>query len=175
LATTSKAFRGARPGPCFLDFVLGSTLRRFLLVGGVSYLVNQAALIVLYELILGGASRATIAGVWPVDVALLLASVLALEFSILVRFTLNDVWTFRDRGARSLAGRFYLFQVGSLLSPVVALVVVNVLTPMFGLDYLIANSLGILLGLAWNWYCSSQLVWRPVAVLTGTGSRSGNS
>jgi len=36
---------------------------------------------------------------------------------------------------------------------------VNVLTPAFGISYLLANSLGIAGGLAWNWVCSNRLVW----------------
>jgi putative flippase GtrA len=139
--------------------VAGSTLARFLLVGGVSYVVNQVLLSVLYEGAFVSLPRGdgTLAGAF--DLALFLASVIALEVSILVRFVLNDQWTFAGRHAKSLAARFYQSNFTSFGSPLISLAAVNILTPYFGVNYLIANSLGILLGLAWNWFWSVRLVW----------------
>ena len=127
------------------------TLQRFLVVGGVACCVNQTLLVALYA----------VAGL-----ALLPASVLALEASILVRFGLNDRWTFRGRCGRSVWVRFYRFNVSSFGSPLIALACVNLLTPLLGGSYLTANSLGIALGVGWNWLCSTRAVWtetrRPV-------------
>jgi len=120
------------------------TLRRFLLVGGLAYVLNQALLVAFYE----GAG-----------LGLLPASVLALEASILMRFGLNDRWTFRGRCVRPLWQRFYSSNLSSFGSPLIALACVNLLTPALGVSYLIANSIGIALGLGWNWLCSSRLVW----------------
>jgi putative flippase GtrA len=94
-----------------------------------------------------------------VDLPLLLASIIALEVSIIVRFALNDWWTFRDRRTKPLAARFYQSNFTSFGSPLISLATVNILTPYFGVSYLISNSLGILLGLAWNWFWSTRLVW----------------
>ena len=74
------------------DDLLHSTLARFLVVGGISYLVNQVLLFSLYE----GGFRSMTGANAPFDTGLLAASALALEASILVRFTLNDQWTFHD-------------------------------------------------------------------------------
>jgi len=136
-----------------------STLIRFLLVGGISYVVNQALLFLLYDrafasLPNGGDRLADI-----LDLPLLIASIIALEVSILVRFALNDRWTFRDRCTKPLAARFYQSNFTSFGSPLISLAAVNVLTPYFGVSYLVSNSLGILLGLAWNWFWSTRLVW----------------
>jgi putative flippase GtrA len=136
-----------------------STLLRFLVAGGVSYVVNQVLLVALYDgafasLPRGGEGVAS-AFDWP----LLLASTIALEISIIVRFALNDRWTFPDRRAKSLATRFYQSNFTSFGSPLICLAAVNVLTPYFGVSYLVSNSLGILLGLAWNWFWSTRLVW----------------
>ena len=120
------------------------TLRRFLVVGGVAYAVNQALLVALYA----GAG-----------LGLLPASVLALEASILVRSALNDRWTFRSRCRRPLRQRFYRSHVSSFGGPLIALACLNLLTPALGVSYLIANSVSIALGLAWNWLCSDRLVW----------------
>ena len=127
-----------------LQRLVSPTFLRFLAVGGATYLVNQALLVAFYE----GAG-----------LGLLAASVLALEASILVRFALNDRWTFRSRCRRSLWQRFYRSNVTSFGSPVIALACVNLLTPALGISYLVANSIGIALGLTWNWLCSSRVVW----------------
>jgi putative flippase GtrA len=136
-----------------------SRLARFLTVGGVSYVVNQALLFILYDHGFPPLLRASAASVGPFDSSLLLASLVALEISILVRFALNDCWTFRDRRGKSLAARFYQHNVSSFGSPVIALAAVNILTPLLGMSYLIANSIGILLGLAWNWFWSVRVIW----------------
>jgi putative flippase GtrA len=140
---------------------LRSTLARFLVVGGISYLVNQALLVAFYDGALASLSRSGFNG------PLLLSSAAALELSIIVRFLLNDVWTFRDRRAKSFATRFYQSNFTSFGSPLICLATVNLLTPLFGIDYLVSNSIGILLGLAWNWFCSVRYVWisqKPVPV-----------
>jgi putative flippase GtrA len=139
--------------------VARSTLARFLLVGGVSYVVNQVLLIALYDGAFASLPRGEERLAGTFDLPLLLASIIALEVSILVRFFLNDRWTFRDRHGKSLAARFYQSNFTSFGSPLISLAAVNVLTPQFGVNYLISNSLGILLGLAWNWFWSIRLVW----------------
>ena len=43
----------------------------------------------------------------------------------------------------------------------ISLLTVNILTPVFGINYLVSNSVGVMLGLAWNWGWSVRVVWRP--------------
>ena len=93
-----------------------------------------------------------------------MASVLAPEASILVRFGLNDRWTFRSRCGSPVWVRFYRFNLSSFGSPLIALACVNFLTPALGVSYLIANSVGIALGVTWNWLCSNRVVWSAQAV-----------
>lgn len=161
MATLSRQSARTPIGIGLITQAVEPALWRFLLVGGFSYLVNQATLVTLYILLFRGPSDAVVLNAWRLDMALLVASALALELSILVRFALNDLWTFRNRAALSWARRLYLFHASSLISPLIAIAVVNVFTPMLGLHYLLSNSIGIVLGLAWNWYCSSRVVWRP--------------
>ena len=143
------------------DAFAHSTLLRFMLVGGLSFVVNQALLVLLYE----GSFRSMAAAstpLGPLNVGLLLSSSLALEASILVRFVLNDGWTFRDCHGKPFWQRLMQSNLSSLGSPVICLTSVNVLTPLLGISYLIANSVGISIGLAWNWLWSSRVVWRRV-------------
>jgi len=114
---------------------------------------------VLYDHAFTALPRGPATLVGPFDSRLLLASVIAVEISIVVRFALNDRWTFQDRRRKSLTARFYQHNLGSLGSPIISLAAVNILTPLLGLSYLIANSLGILLGLSWNWLWSIRVVW----------------
>jgi putative flippase GtrA len=127
---------------------MSRTLGRFLVAGGVSYVVNQALLVALYE---------------AAGFGLLPASALALEASILVRFGLNDRWTFRSRCGLPGCVRFYRSNLSSFGGPLLALACVNLLTPALGVSYLIANSAGIALGVAWNWLCSNRVVWSESA------------
>lgn len=140
--------------------LLRSTLARFLVVGGASFVVNQALLAFLYE---GAFSSLRGSSVLGLDAALLLASLLAVEVSILVRFALNDCWTFRGHSAKPFRRRLIESNLSSLGSPVISLACVNLLTPLFGVSYLITNSLGIALGLGWNWLWSRHVVWRAAA------------
>ena len=132
---------------------------KFLVVGGIAYVVNQVALFALYEF--------AFAGLPPVDTPLgelntrlLVSSVIAVEIAIIARFVMNDQWTFRERRDLPLLRRFVRSNVVSAGSPLIALATVNTLTPLFGMNYLVANSIGILLGLTWNWIGSTRLVWR---------------
>jgi putative flippase GtrA len=136
-----------------------STLARFLVVGGVSYVVNQVLLFILYDHAFTSVPRGGERLASAVDLPLLLASMIALEVSIIVRFALNDRWTFRDRRTKSFAARFYQSNFTSFGGPLISLATVNILTPQFGVSYLVSNSLGILLSLAWNWFWSTRLVW----------------
>jgi putative flippase GtrA len=139
--------------------IASSTLARFLVAGGISYVVNQVLLFVFYEHAFASLPRGEQGPANAFDLPLLLASTIALEVSIIVRFVLNDGWTFRDRRTKPLAARFYQSNFTSFGAPLISLATVNILTPYFGVSYLISNSLGILLGLAWNWVWSTRLVW----------------
>lgn len=144
-----------------------STLAKFLLAGGISYVVNQAALFTLYEIAFSGVRHSADTIIGGVNPALLLASIIAVEIAIVARFFLNDAWTFRDRRDQPLVRRFVQSNVSSLGSPIVAVLAVNILTPVFGINYLIANTIGVALGLGWNWVWSTRVVWRqpPVDVV----------
>ncbi len=89
---------------------------------------------------------------------------MAVEVSIVFRFALNDRWTFKGNcGAKPLYRRLLQSNISSLGSPAISLACVNLLTPLLGISFLITNSLGIALGLGWNWLWSRHVVWRPAA------------
>ncbi|MBI5287947.1 MAG: GtrA family protein [Chloroflexi bacterium] len=145
-----------------LERWLSPELVKFLVVGGISYLVNQAALVLMYEWIFAGVTRARHTSLGTVNLALLVSSIVAVEIAIIARFLLNDGWTFRHRREKPFVHRFVQSNFGSFGSPLIALCAVNILTPVFGINYLVSNSIGIVLGMAWNWGWSTRVVWRPL-------------
>ena len=154
---------------------VSATFIKFLIVGGVGYLVNQGTLFLLYDSPLSGILPAKgtdfdFLFFTHTDIRLLIASVLAVELSIVSNFLWHERWTFLNRDRRaSLPVRFLTFNFPSLGSPIISVATVNILTPSFGVNPYIANTIGIGLGTTWNWTWNSRIIW-PQA--EGDGSES---
>src|SRR3990172_9142311 len=128
---------------------ISTTFIKFLIVGGLGYLVNQFTLFLLYD--------SPISGLLPAkgtdfdfvlltvsDVRLLIASVVAVEAAIASNFYWHERWTFRDRDRRtSLPIRFLTFNCTSIGSPLISLAAVNILTPLLGISPYVSNTIGI--------------------------------
>jgi len=83
---------------------------KYAIVGGLGTVVNEGVLLLLKPVL-------------PIAVSL----ALAIEFSILFNFLLNDVWTFKKERVGSFLNRMVKFHVSSLVGGVVQYVVVIVL------------------------------------------------
>lgn len=141
------------------------TVLRFLVVGGIGYLINQIFLFLLYDTSVGGflpdkEAEGDILFFTHDDMRLLLASIIAVEISIVSNFVWHDRWTFRDRHKSPLLLRYLQFNATSLGSPLISVGAVNILTPYLGINHLIANTFGVLLGTSWNWLFNTRLIWR---------------
>lgn len=143
-----------------------TTFIKFAIVGSIGYVVNQVFLFLLYDspafpFLPAKDTDATIVFFTHPDVRLLIATVIAVEVSILSNFFWHNVWTFSDRAQRlPMALRFVTFNLTSIGSPVISVATVNVLTPNFGVNPYAANTLGIALGMIWNWLWNTQVIWR---------------
>jgi dolichol-phosphate mannosyltransferase len=85
----------------------------------------------------------------------------AVELAILSNFLWHNLWTFSDRSRRMpMLLRLLTFNVTSIGSPIISVTTVNVLTPNFGINAYIANSIGVALGMTWNWMWNTRLIWR---------------
>ena len=152
---------------------VSTTFIKFLVVGGAGYLVNQFVLFTLYDLsfpsILPEKGKSFDCGLFTIsDLKLLLASIVAVEASIVSNFTWHQRWTFRGRHQRrALPVRFLAFHFTSMGSPLISLVAVNVLTPAFVILPYIANTIGICLAAAWNWTLNSFLIWPKERIIPG--------
>ncbi len=142
------------------------TFVRFLIVGAIGYLVNQFFLYLLYDspafpVLPAKDTSARILFFTHPDVRLLIATVVAVELAILSNFLWHNLWTFSGYTRRlPMLLRFVAFNVTSIGSPIISVTTVNVLTPRFGVNVYAANSIGIALGMTWNWVWNTQLIWR---------------
>jgi Predicted membrane protein len=124
-------------------------LFKFGMVGLSGIVVNEGLLIYLKEF----------AGfeIW-------IASLIAIELSIVSNFILNDLWTFgADQGGHALGRRwqrFASFQFVSVGGAVINFVILNVLATWVGIDYRIANILGILVAFMWNFLVNRRVTWQ---------------
>ena len=159
-------FANTRMGRLITDGESGSTLVKFTIIGTVGYLVNQIGLFLAYDTPLlrflpPPDADLHIGHFAHRDARLLFASVIAVELSIFSNFFWHERWTFRSRRAHgNWIGRLVRFNITSLGSPIVSVLVVNVLVPYFGVDKYVANTIGVLLGLTWNWGANTRLIWR---------------
>jgi putative flippase GtrA len=118
--------------------------QKFLLVGAVGLGVNQGLLF-------------TLVGLAGVPVAA--ASPIAILISMVVTFSLNERWTWRDRGQGRLHRRALLYgsiNSGGLLINWLLLVALE----RAGMNYLVANLIGAGIAAIWNFSLNHALTWR---------------
>jgi len=91
-----------------------------------------------------------------------LASPIAIEISILNNFVWNDLWTFRSDENRKYSSRWHrlaAFNVVSAGGAVINYGIFLLLTAGFGVYYLLAQFIGILLGFIWNFMVNRRFTW----------------
>src|ERR687898_266933 len=118
--------------------------QKFLLVGAIGLAVNQGVLFVLVD---------------QVGLAVAMASPIAIFLSMIVTFTLNERWTWHDRGHGRILHRALLYgsiNSGGLLINWLVLVSLH----RMGLDYLVANLIGAGIAAVWNFSLNHALTWR---------------
>lgn len=89
------------------------------------------------------------------------AEIFSIESSILSNFALNNFWTFRGRKSGGIIYRLLKYH-GSVLVGAVVNYLVFVLLLAAGLHFLVANTIGILIGFVFNYLLSETFVWRWV-------------
>jgi dolichol-phosphate mannosyltransferase len=91
-----------------------------------------------------------------------LASIIAIEFSILNNFIWNDLWTFSSAEDQSLSGRLprlVTFNIVSIGGAVINYGIFLILTAWFGVYYLAAQLVGILIAFIWNFLVNRRITW----------------
>jgi len=122
---------------------------KFCLVGGSGIGVDEGMLYLLSDMV-----RIT-----PLE----LASTLSAETAIITNFTLNDVFTFRDRrspGMKARVNRLLKFNLVSLAGLGIKVGIFSLLYQVAGVHYLLANLCGIAVAALWNYTFSTWWTWR---------------
>ena len=92
----------------------------------------------------------------------LVASLFAIELSILNNFLWNDIWTFRAAGEHKLTSRWHRvlsFHIVSAGGLIINMGILYLLTSIFGVYYLVSNLIGILVAFAWNFFVNRRVTW----------------
>jgi dolichol-phosphate mannosyltransferase len=123
------------------------TFLRFCLVGALGFLVNMGLLWMLTEH--GG-------------LFYVLSAVLSIEASILFNFSLNDVWTFKNRRRlrSNIVVRVLKYNVVCLMGAAFNLGILALMTEVFGVHYLVSNFVGMLVAVIWNYGGSIKWAWQ---------------
>jgi dolichol-phosphate mannosyltransferase len=119
-------------------------LGKFLVVGGTGVVVNSAALYAFYQLL---------------RLPLIAASALAVALAIGNNFVLNDRWTFAEHHRSAWFLRFVRFSLASVGGLTLASLTLWLLVTYLGVQYVIANLVGISLGTASNLTVSMMWTW----------------
>lgn len=152
-------------------------LFKFVMVGGIGFLVNFVFYRVFVALGVGAAALTALPEGSPVASFISnesLAVVLGAEMAIISNYILNNFWTFKDRqiaGAQHI-GKFLTFNLGSVGSVVIQYITMQAMVATFGiftvlnlLGFAITSDnfylvLGVLLGMVWNFTVYSKIIWR---------------
>jgi putative flippase GtrA len=154
---------------------LPTTLVKFLIVGGIAFVIYQVCLYLLYGeppasffpdlegLFWFFPKRDTSADLLLFslsDVRLLIASAIAVEITVVFQFNSHERWTFRHRPRSGWAPiRFLRFNLSSIVSPIIIVITTYVLSVQFGLLPYISSAIGVLIGVGWNWTLNSLVIW----------------
>ena len=126
------------------DRELASRLGKFLVVGGTGFVLNNAALYALYQLL---------------RLPLMLSAALAVALAIGNNFVLNDRWTFNHHHERASVRRLVRFSLVSLGALALTTLTLWALVTYFNVHYLIANGIGIALGAGSNFVANLNWTW----------------
>jgi dolichol-phosphate mannosyltransferase len=121
-------------------------LIKFGIVGGSGVLVNMGLLFVLTRYL---------------SVRLEIASVIAIETSILSNFFLNNLWTFSKRDTHvPFWVRLFRYHLVTGLAGIVNYLVLLLLVKTLGLHDMLSNLIGIAIGTIINYSLNSLWTWR---------------
>ncbi len=120
---------------------------KFGLVGGTGIVVNMGSLYLLTEF---------------AGIRYFLASLIAIELSILSNFSINLVWTWKDRSeSGAVWTKLVRYHVGVGITALVGnYVVLIVMTEFFGVYYLASNLIGIAIGTVANYVVNDLWTFR---------------
>ncbi len=139
-----------------------SSLLRFLVVGGIAYVITQLVLALFLDVlpVLPDKDSRLDLGLFKLDTRLFISSAIAVEAAIVFKFFANEHWAFAGRETDGwIVARMAAFNASCLASAAATIATVNILTPVFGFNPYIANTIGTLLGFMVNYAVSAHFIW----------------
>lgn len=133
------------PQPAARLWVLAQRFQKFIVVGSVGLIVNQGLLFLLSDF---------------AKARLIFASPSAIFVSMVVTFTLNEMWTWHDRGSGPIKSRIALYFPINLVGLLINFVVLTMLVNHAGWHYLLANLVGAGCAAVWNFVLNNMVTWR---------------
>ncbi len=135
------------PSPNRIQAAQLGRMLRFGVVGLSGVVVNQGLLMLLHG---------------TIGAPLLLSSLIAIEVSILTNFLLNHTWTWRvPLGEPGLLRRVVQYHAAAVLAAFAGNVIVLIgSVELLGIDYRIANLIGIAVGTAINFTANEIWIFR---------------
>jgi dolichol-phosphate mannosyltransferase len=95
-----------------------------------------------------------------------LSAVISGFIAMAVTFTINNIWSFGKRkinGMLKLIGTFSIYSTLSIIPILLRSKLVDLFVNTFGDNFLVANIgfiIGVLIGLVWNYFIYSKIIWR---------------
>jgi dolichol-phosphate mannosyltransferase len=155
--------------------IMNMRIVKFAVVGGGSAMLQLVALSILRVLFTPWQDSLWLGFITPFS----LATFIAIELAVITNFILSNLWTFADRKLKvgEIPGKFLQFNLASAGSILIQLVLAFTTEKLFGLRPLfvlpVLNKvidtgivfavLGILIGMFWNFFAYSRIVWRKKA------------
>ena len=133
------------PEPAVRVFNLVQRLQKFLLVGAAG-LVTQQILVFVFHDIVNWTSRPSL--------------VVAIAISMAVTFTLNEMWTWHDRGKGSILSRMMFYVPINTIGLLINLEVAILLIDNMSVHLQIASLLGAGVAAIWNFAANNLVTWR---------------
>ncbi|HTY37957.1 MAG TPA: GtrA family protein [Bacteroidota bacterium] len=127
--------------------ILSPRIIKFGIVGASGVVVNMGGLYVFKEF---------------VGIPYFIASVIAIELSILSNFTINYLWTWSDRsGEGSLIAKIVRYHIGAGATAFLGnYLILIALTEFLGMHYMISNLIGIAVGTMANYLINDLWTFR---------------
>ncbi len=133
------------PQPAARVWFLAQRFRKFVVVGAIGLVANQAGLAALHDVI---------------GMAVVIASPIAIFLSMIVTFSLNEQWTWHDRGTGPVLSRAMTYVPINLGGLVINWGILLYLHDRHGMHYLLANFVGAGVAAVWNFLLNNAITWR---------------
>lgn len=158
-----------------LQEIMAMRLFKFVVVGGSTAVLQIITLAIFRGLLAGQENQVYLGFLTPYSIA----TFFAIEMAVVTNFTLSNLWTFADRtlSLSEIPSKFIQFNLASAGSILIQMVIAFIserligLRPLFTLPIIdktvdtgtISAILGILIGMFWNFFAYTKIVWRKKA------------